>query len=274
MLKRTVSGAVFVAVVVGFFLLRENVDARLFQILTGFFQIVATVELALALKRFIGKARACVLFVYAGLFSPVYCLGEYLISGVSGVVLALCLTALFVLILSVLALVDKAGLKKWSLSIFGLVYPSLLILFTLLACDLKNSFTALLLIFVISPCCDTTAYLVGSAIGGKKLCPKLSPKKTWSGAIGGLFGAIIGSIVVYFAIRPVINFFSPVLFFVLVGLVAGVLTEVGDLFESFIKRKAGIKDSGNIMPGHGGILDRIDGMMFAGVFICLAFLLV
>ena len=143
-----------------------------------------------------------------------------------------------------------------------------------MANDLDKGFTAMLLIFVISPCTDTFAYLVGSLIGGKKMCPKLSPKKTWSGGIGGLLGGVVGSLLAYLIFPVEVNFFSPILLFIIVGVFASVLTQVGDLFESFIKRKAGIKDMGNIMPGHGGVLDRIDGTMFASVLIFIVFALV
>ena len=80
--------------------------------------------------------------------------------------------------------------------------------------------------------------------------------------------------IVYLIFKPTVNFFSPVLLFVLVGLLASIANLFGDLFESFIKRRVGIKDMGKIMPGHGGVLDRIDGTMFAIVIIYIVFLLV
>ena len=73
---------------------------------------------------------------------------------------------------------------------------------------------------------------------------------------------------------PKVNFFSPVLLFILIGFFASIFTLFGDLFESFLKRKVGIKDMGKIMPGHGGVLDRIDGTLFAMVLIYLVFLFV
>ena len=115
---------------------------------------------------------------------------------------------------------------------------------------------------------------MGSKVGGKKLCPKLSPKKTWSGAIGGTIGGIIASVVVYLIFKPTVNFFSPILMFVLIGLFASIVNIFGDLFESFIKRKVGIKDMGKIMPGHGGVLDRIDGTSFVFAFMYLVFLFI
>ena len=78
----------------------------------------------------------------------------------------------------------------------------------------------------------------------------------------------------YFIFTPTINFFSPILFFVLVGIIASIVNIFGDLFESYIKRRVGIKDMGKILPGHGGVMDRIDGTSFVVVFIYLAFLMV
>ena len=99
-------------------------------------------------------------------------------------------------------------------------------------------------------------------IGGPKLCPKISPKKTWAGAIGGTVGGIVGAILVYFIFTPTVNFFSPVLLFGLIGLVCSIVNIFGDLFESLLKRRVDIKDFGKIMPGHGGVLDRFDSVLF------------
>ncbi len=280
MLKRTISGAVYVAIVVGFFLLREYVDSRLFNILTCFFMIVGSFELARAIKPFSLKGSYISTIIFGCVFVPLYCIIEYFLSGF-GYIFCLGLSALMLLAFGIYAIIIKVSLKTYAVSALGYVYPALLLLTTLLANDLKdNGFIALLLIFVIAPASDTMAYLVGMTYNkirkgkAKKLCPKLSPKKTVAGAIGGIIGGGISTMIVYFILMPSVNFFSPILFFIIVGLVSALLTEIGDLFESYIKRKAGIKDSGKIMPGHGGVLDRIDGMLFASVFIYLVFLLV
>ena len=131
-----------------------------------------------------------------------------------------------------------------------------------------------MLSFVISPLSDTFAYFVGSLIGGKKLCPKISPKKTWSGAIGGTLGGALGGLLVYLVFKPSVAVSVPVLLFIITGVVASVINIFGDLTESYLKRKCGVKDSGKILPGHGGILDRIDGTSFVLPFIYLVFLLV
>lgn len=105
---------------------------------------------------------------------------------------------------------------------------------------------------------DTAAYFVGKKLGRSKLAPRLSPGKTVEGALGGLAGSVLGASLVYF--------FYPAASFSLVallGLLVGVFGILGDLFESSLKRTAGIKDTGGIIPGHGGILDRFDSMLFS-----------
>jgi phosphatidate cytidylyltransferase len=105
---------------------------------------------------------------------------------------------------------------------------------------------------------DVCAYFAGRAIGGPKLWPRVSPKKTWSGALGGLTGAVVlGAIVLAAFGQP---FRWPVL---AVAIVLSALSQAGDLFESSIKRRFGAKDSSQLIPGHGGFMDRLDGFIFA-----------
>ena len=279
MLKRTITGSIYALVIVGFFLLREFVDTRLFHILTYIFTAVGTFELARMIKPYAIKGTFTTALVFGVLSVPFYVVGESFFNGYGwafNIGLTLALTIAFF----VVSIIKKSGFKQFGVSVLPFAYPNLLMLTTLLANDLENGFVALLLIFVIAPCADVMAYLIGMAYNkirkgqAKKLCPKLSPKKTVAGAIGGLVGGVLGGLLVWLIVKPEVNFFSPVLLFLGVGLIASLLTEIGDLFESGIKRKVGVKDSGKILPGHGGVLDRIDGMSFSSVFIYLVFLLV
>jgi phosphatidate cytidylyltransferase len=107
---------------------------------------------------------------------------------------------------------------------------------------------------------DTFAYFAGRGIGGPKLAPRLSPNKTWAGLIGGMVGAaLVGA-----AVSIVLTLGSP-LRLALVSAFLAVIAQAGDITESALKRRAGVKDSGKLIPGHGGILDRVDGLVTAAV---------
>lgn len=110
---------------------------------------------------------------------------------------------------------------------------------------------------------DTIAYFTGRALGGPKLAPSISPGKTWSGAIGGALGGVIASLIVaWFAWQGV-----DLLRVAVVAILLSIASQVGDLFESAIKRRHGVKDSGNLIPGHGGVMDRVDGLVAAAVLL-------
>jgi len=112
---------------------------------------------------------------------------------------------------------------------------------------------------------DIGAYVVGSLIGGPKLAPRISPGKTWAGVVGGLgFGLAVGVLSV--VVEPALEY-SPVLAW---SLVASIVCQIGDLAESALKRSFGVKDSGRLIPGHGGLLDRMDGMMAAALAVAAA----
>ncbi len=119
--------------------------------------------------------------------------------------------------------------------------------------------------------CDTAAFFLGKQFGRKKLFPRVSPKKTWFGAISGLFGAVICFVAIILIFDTSTLSHIPEL--VLLGMIIGISAQVGDLAESQLKRDAGVKDSSSILPGHGGILDRIDSILFVfpSVFIYLFF---
>lgn len=166
-----------------------------------------------------------------------------------------------------------------------MIYPSLLLsiffiinhmeAFTSVAVDVPY-LSLILIIFIwgIALLSDTFAYLVGSTLRGPKLCPKISPNKSWSGAIGGVIGGILMGVITYLLIRN-IDCMNIVLtgtklnlaWLMILGGLGSAVSQVGDIFESLLKRKAGVKDSGNFMPGHGGMLDRVDALMFALVFV-------
>ena len=279
MLKRTITGACYLAFITIFFLLRELVDTRLFHILTCAFTVLGTFEIARMTKPHAIKYNFIFAMIYGVLFVPLFVLFEYVLIKNFGYAVCLILFAVALIVVSLVCIIKKSSKTEYFCTLVSYAYPSLFLLSMLVMNELGAvAFVALLLTFVISPIADTMAYLVGSLIGGKKLCPRLSPKKTWSGAIGGLVGGAIGGIALFFICRGDLCFgvsqLATAFIMVAIGIVAAFFTEAGDLFESFIKRRAGVKDSGKILPGHGGVLDRIDGMLFASVFVCAVFLII
>lgn len=107
--------------------------------------------------------------------------------------------------------------------------------------------------------CDTFAYFTGTSFGKRKLYPEVSPNKSQEGGIGGLLGAVIAVLIAKSTFLPQIGYLDGILF----GLILGCAGQLGDLFESLLKRACGVKDSGTLIPGHGGMLDRLDSLLFA-----------
>ena len=136
----------------------------------------------------------------------------------------------------------------------------------------KSQYTPMLLlsIFIMIWCNDTFAYICGKLLGKHKLYEKISPKKTIEGFVGGIVFTQIAAFILY----KFTHTNTPLLFWLLVGFSISVLGTIGDLIESKYKRQANVKDSGNIMPGHGGILDRLDSILFVAPFLFLIYKIV
>ncbi len=173
----------------------------------------------------------------------------------------------FLLILSVLSLLEFSRLIKRFIKIkilkifYNILFLTYLIVFCLLFFNFSKIFITKILLFSILLCCigsDMGGYIVGNLFKGPKLT-KLSPKKTISGAIGSI---VFSTILIIVSIYYFLNYFS--FNIILIGILTSIACQSGDLFFSYLKRKAKIKDTGNFLPGHGGILDRLDGI-FLGV---------
>lgn len=202
--------------------------------------------------------------------------------GYKGILIALSLS--ICLALAVFTFKAEMELKDLLATIFSLIYPMALVS---LAFALSREFPcggtfAISFAIFLPVFSDTFAYLVGSTLGKRKLCPSISPKKTVAGAVGGLLGSVLCAVTFFllfdlYAVIPVgyVSFSDSVavraVVFVVLGIVGGVLAEIGDLAASRIKRTINIKDFGNIFPGHGGVLDRLDSIMFTLVMLFTAF---
>ena len=145
---------------------------------------------------------------------------------------------------------------------FAFVYVGVMLSYVYLIRDMKHGLILVLLIFVSSWGNDTCAYLVGRAIGKHKMSPILSPKKSIEGLIGGIVGAGILGVVFGLIYNHFMQVAHSVWIFALIGAVCALPAVIGDLAASAIKRNNDIKDYGKLIPGHGGILDRFDSIIF------------
>lgn len=287
---RLITGTCYIAVLLVFFLLKIFVSDLCFDALIYAFALIGTFEMTRAMKERITRAEKIVVFAFAAACIPACALSEeFLGFGVQAA--AICFFAAAVALLSLLvARHEETTPENLGVAFLCAVYPTLLLALLTLANHIEGSETlaefalnsdlAILFIFVISPFADSLAYVFGRFLKGKfpkKMAPVVSPNKTVIGGIGGLVGGIVGAAILYFAYNAVAGSFDDMAIwlpvYLLIGLLTAAATEFGDLVESCIKRKADIKDMGRLMPGHGGILDRIDGTQFAAVTVYLAFII-
>ena len=174
------------------------------------------------------------------------------------------LLAMFVLfsLVAFWKLMETGGYtSKLSMTIFAAIYPGFLISFAIL---IRREFAdigwvILLFIFVNTWIADTFAYAFGRWLGKRKFAPRISPKKTWAGFIFSFPGGLLAAIAAYFFLDRQLGL--PIL--IAASLAATLFGQIGDLVESAIKRDCGVKDSSNLIPGHGGVLDRFDSLLFA-----------
>ena len=185
-----------------------------------------------------------------------------------GVLLAVITTTiLFTLIYLLCRPSREKAFHKWAWTIVGALYVGWMLSYWLNLRGLEDGRSWVYLAILTTFASDTGAFFIGRAIGKHKLAPTISEAKTWEGAIGGLVCAILGAMV----IATVLNLISPFNFLywqiILIGFLIGLFAQLGDLVESLLKRNMGVKESGNLLPGHGGILDRFDSLIFVGAVV-------
>jgi len=255
--KRTIAGVLFLAIMVGSLLLDKYfwiavTVASMFQMMREFFEMtmghrhnkVQVASLAVASVAFVSAMG-----VAQGTFSWGW-MGMDLVA---------------MILLMVAMVVDHVDFKEYSYVFTALLYIALPVTLSPFVVFPGGVFDGRLMLafFILIWSSDTGAYCFGMLFGQKlwpaKLCPSISPKKPWAGAIGGMITTLIAAYILKLAgWLP----FPPVHLFAMAA-VMNVLGVFGDLFESLWKRQFGVKDSGNIMPGHGGLLDRFDSSLFA-----------
>lgn len=283
MLKRTWTSLLIAGVWLIFFLLKKFVQVDflgkplgdlLFDLLLLFMAACGANEMLRVFGSKIDKPHRVLTVAY-----PIALYPAMSLLGVPGSLVVTMLAILAVLAVTV-PCYKTVTVESIALTFLSMVYPSGLLV-CLIAVNHFAPFSALVLAFAISPLADVMAYLIGSWLKGPKLCPNVSPNKTVSGAIGGLIGGVLGAVLVSLVpfVHPESEFLfdnrvQEVVVFAIIGLLGAILTEYGDLVESLIKRKLGIKDMGKLLPGHGGVMDRIDGILFASPLIAFIFCVV
>ena len=265
-LIRTLSGFIYALLVIGSIITGRYV----FSILIFLFLIISLIEFRKIVKGFDSLYGNITLFgvnilLYLGWMLNAFDLvgKEFLVA-----IFALSLTML----LSHLFVKKEYPGRFYGNLMLSLVYLTIpLIITNQLFYKADNTYTIQILLgmFIIIWLNDSFAYISGVLLGKHKLAPKISPKKTWEGAIGGFIFSLAGAYLLslFFTDYNAIEWFGLTVIVVICG-------TFGDLFESFLKRKAAIKESGSIMPGHGGILDRLDSLLLAAPFVYIYILMV
>lgn len=295
MKTRLITGIIYVAILIAFFCLKFFVPVVgnvpigdfCFDVLIYAFALIGTSEMFRALKDKMTKAERVLGWIFTIITIPVCALCEWAFgNGLWAMGACIFLFALVLLCLLVVQHKDTT-VESLGLSLLTAVYPTMMLGLLVLANHLQadgetlekfalDSRIVLLMIFVISPCSDTIAYVFGVCFRKwlpKKMAPELSPNKTVIGGVGGLVGGMLGAAALYFLYNMPVGYGSydqmylwlPI--YIGIGFLTSLATMFGDLVESSLKRKLGIKDMGKLLPGHGGILDRIDGTLFATVIV-------
>jgi phosphatidate cytidylyltransferase len=256
LLVRAISGLVFITIVIGSILWNDAAYMEyVFGLFSGlalyeFSQLVSVKNISLSKPVFIGAG----ILIFA-LFSP------SLVISLQGK-----LALFFVLLIIVWAIEiwrkQENALQTVVYSTFGLMYCTLpfvaMIWVNSLGVELEMARDSLLYMLIVVWTNDTFAYLTGRLLGKHKLFERISPKKTWEGTIGGIVMSMVAGLLI-----AAYTYTYPWSMWLIGALLIAIGAIVGDLFESLIKRNLGVKDSGNSIPGHGGVLDRFDAAMFA-----------
>ncbi len=260
---RTISGAGFVAVTLGCLLFSPYLYA-------GFVVIIMILMMSEFYTMAMGKEQykfsrflACLAGVI--LFGLVFAFAHF---GLNVKFVSLSIIPMMIVMINSLLVKDKTEFGKFAFIYTGLLYIAIPLALSNLIAFRHGEFSGILLIcfFITIWCSDSGAYVIGLLFGqkpgSKKLSPKISPKKSWAGFWGGMAFASLATIILHFC--GLLNI--PVIHCIILGIIMHTSGVFGDLFESMWKRFFTVKDSGNIIPGHGGILDRFDSTLFAVPF--------
>jgi phosphatidate cytidylyltransferase len=288
MKTRVMTSVVYVAILLALIALKWLIPtwgALGFDVLFCVVSIIGCIELLRASEG-VSYAQKVVTIAFCAVAVPIYVAVQMPMQG-QGFLAVGCAGCIYAFILAGLSIFkhEDCTVKGMMTCIFAMLYCGVLsVMLSAVNHLVQNSVAAIIVLFFTVNCTDTGAYLIGSLLKKFfpwKLAPKLSPNKTIVGGIGGLVGGMIGAIAayyVYYFLGGVIgtelvytSTMPAVVAFMLIGLITAIFAQLGDLFESAIKREYGIKDMGKLLPGHGGMLDRFDSLLFSSVIVLFSF---
>lgn len=271
MLTRILTAVVAVPLII-FLLYLDNTAVML--VAMTLVAALAVGEVLLATKYFSNKGVAAVCMIFVTAMPSFLCIDELKR-------FFPLLAATFLLIMFVIMLFDHEKVKFEEIALMSFVsflIPLSLTMIVLLHKNFEYGVFNMVLALLIPWISDAGAYFVGSAIGKHKMAPKISPKKSWEGFFGGLVTAVAAAIIVGFGypwvdslINGAASFSVRVPYLAAIAVVGSVLGVIGDFSASLLKRQCSVKDFGSIIPGHGGVLDRFDSVLFTAPFLYIAF---
>lgn len=238
-----------------------------------FTSVIAFHELCLACKIQEEVKKQNTLEVVGYIFISLYYVNMAVLKN-NQLMIMIAVMALIVLLMVYVFRFPKYHANQVMSTYFSFIYAPVLFSFVYLTRELEYGVYFVWVIFISSWISDTCAYCVGMLFGKHKLAPVLSPKKSIEGSIGGIVGsAIVGALFGYFVAERVITEQQVTWIFALIGAIGSVVSQIGDLAASAIKRNYNIKDYGNLIPGHGGIMDRFDSVLVTAPMIYFLFTL-
>jgi len=296
MLKRTITGFFILLTVVGFLVVKQF-NAVYFDILALVIMFASLIEMVKVYNK-AGKEVDYAIFLLPATICTIFNLEKGTFKAFGYVILVAVIFVLYLLTSEIITyainrnkedaeknpeIINQTLFDKTKYSMMVFAYPGLVLtcIFALNHLGDKLGYMGLILGFACSMMTDTFAYLVGRCFGKRKFIPEVSPNKTIAGLIGGFLGGIVATGVCLLVFVKVPYFSETVLaketmfilIFSVISIIGSLADQLGDLVASAVKRKIGVKDYANIFPGHGGFMDRVDGLMFTMAVIYIFFVL-
>ncbi len=290
MLKRTITGAVIFVFTLAFVLLKQ-ISGLFFDAFALIIMMASVYETISAYKKANAKTLEVGLYIVpvliCGLWNlPISVYKIFILEALVALVLVLISITVEIIIFAKqrklgttepnAEMLNKSlfNLTKNTMQIFAYPILPLSFLFALNHLGYEIGYIGIVLIFAVSMLTDTMAYFIGRFCGRHKFIPEVSPNKTVEGVVGGFIGGIVGALICYFifyysslfGVLVEVGKTKSIISFLIIGIFGAYANQLGDLVASAMKRKIGIKDYSNLFPGHGGFMDRVDGLMFVTVF--------